>query len=59
MKNQKLLTNIEGEAAIPNSECSARHKKLNVFTDEGFTLKIPNEQTRKNSRRREKRGHQA
>jgi hypothetical protein len=29
-------------AAIPNSECSQRYKRLDVFTGKGFAMKIAN-----------------
>jgi hypothetical protein len=28
--------------AIPNSECSQRYKRLDVFTGKGFAMKIAN-----------------
>ena len=63
-KEGVIFTDYYGEqsctaAAIPNSECSPRHKNLKVPTGKGFAMKIPNEETRKNSGQREKRGHQA
>ena len=30
------------QSAIPNSECSQRYKKLDVFTGKGFAMKIAN-----------------
>jgi hypothetical protein len=32
----------EEVAAIPNSECSQRYKRLDVFTGKGFAMKIAN-----------------
>jgi hypothetical protein len=32
----------EGKSAIPNSECSQRYKRLDVFTGKGFAMKIAN-----------------
>jgi hypothetical protein len=33
---------IQRAAAIPNSECSQRYKRLDVFTGKGFAMKIAN-----------------
>jgi hypothetical protein len=30
------------QSAIPNSECSQRYKRLDVFTGKGFAMKIAN-----------------
>jgi len=30
------------QSAIPNSECSPRYKRLDVFTGKGFAMKIAN-----------------
>jgi hypothetical protein len=58
-KFSQLSLKEQESPAIPNSECSPRHKNLKVPTGKGFAMKIPNEETRKNSGQREKRGHQA
>jgi len=59
----KLLTTIYQNIqltyypAIPSSECSPIDKSLTVFIRRDFTMKICNQETRKNSRQQEKLGY--